>query len=330
MTQIVGSGLTSRVKTPIQDNHLQERASPHPKAARRCPTVAVRFGLFNHVSGGRAFTLIELLVVIAIIAAVVSLLLPALGGARRAGKAAACASNLRQLATLNQQYAFDNDDYLVPAASDIWSTGGGLHRWHGTRRSAAPTANAADTVFDPRIGPLARYLGDERVKECAEFDQSLKDDGAGAYEIGSGGYGYNQLYVGSRHWAEGHYFQSPGQLLGTITTEIADASRTVMFADAAMPQMVGGSLVLAEESFVYPPHFLDDAGRAQPDWGLATPDVHFRHDGRAQAAWCDGHVDARRMDFTLDGPNVYGADSRAAGVGWFGPENNSLFDVRGR
>src|SRR2546421_10123511 len=71
----------------------------------------------------RAFTLIELLVVIALIALLLAILLPSLAASRRCAQAAACASNLRQIATVNLQYASDHSDYLVPAADDIWDTG---------------------------------------------------------------------------------------------------------------------------------------------------------------------------------------------------------------
>ena len=61
----------------------------------------------------RAFTLVELLVVVAVIALLVSLLVPAIAGARRAGQSTACLSNLRQLALAQSAYALSHDGRLV-------------------------------------------------------------------------------------------------------------------------------------------------------------------------------------------------------------------------
>ncbi|MEM8781556.1 MAG: type II secretion system protein [Planctomycetota bacterium] len=54
-----------------------------------------------------AFTLIELLVVIGIIAVLVAILVPVLGNARDAGKAAVCLSNLRSLSQATLAYSAD-------------------------------------------------------------------------------------------------------------------------------------------------------------------------------------------------------------------------------
>jgi prepilin-type N-terminal cleavage/methylation domain-containing protein len=53
----------------------------------------------------RGFTIVELLVVIAIVAVLVALLLPVLGAAREASRAAVCLSNLRQSAAACWAYA---------------------------------------------------------------------------------------------------------------------------------------------------------------------------------------------------------------------------------
>lgn len=62
----------------------------------------------HHPARHAAFTLVELLVVISVIAVLIGILLPALAGARRAGRSSMCLSNLRQLAMISRQYADEN------------------------------------------------------------------------------------------------------------------------------------------------------------------------------------------------------------------------------
>src|SRR5438445_5485466 len=60
----------------------------------------------------RGFTLIELLVVIAIIAVLAALLLPTLGRAKEAARAASCLNNLRQIGIGAMTYSLDNKGRL--------------------------------------------------------------------------------------------------------------------------------------------------------------------------------------------------------------------------
>jgi prepilin-type N-terminal cleavage/methylation domain-containing protein/prepilin-type processing-associated H-X9-DG protein len=60
------------------------------------------------------FTLVELLVVISIIALLVSIMLPALGKARRHAAALLCSNNLRQVGVYANMYSMDNKEYVLP------------------------------------------------------------------------------------------------------------------------------------------------------------------------------------------------------------------------
>src|SRR5262245_40587552 len=69
----------------------------------------------SRLNRNSGFTLVELLVVIGIIAVLISVLLPALGRARKQAARVQCMNTLRQLATANVQYANDWKDWYVPA-----------------------------------------------------------------------------------------------------------------------------------------------------------------------------------------------------------------------
>ncbi len=264
----------------------------------------------------RGFTLIELLVVIAIIGILASLLLPALSRARAKARSSQCINNLRQMYFANTMYADENKGRYCPAAPDIadYSETGNLIRWHGERSSQ-------NEDFDPRRGPLADYLPGHEVKECPEFSEfRRKGEIANAFESGAGGYGYNAAYIGGASYAF-EYDKAP--LHTTLNTAVRKPSETIMFADAAMALPDGG---IIEYSFVEPPNFpTPQKPTGNPDWGYASPSLHFRHNGRVNVIWCDGHATSEKISWTVD-QNIYGGNNRSAALGWFGPKNNYYFD----
>jgi prepilin-type processing-associated H-X9-DG protein/prepilin-type N-terminal cleavage/methylation domain-containing protein len=254
--------------------------------------------VFHSVENSRsaAFTLMELLVVVAVIGLLAAFGLGALPAALGSAQAAACRSNLRQLAAANLAYAADHGRY-VAAAADI--AGKNSIRWHGVRSGKA---------FDGAKGPLAPYLGgggaSAWVRQCPGF----RPEAEGGFEAACGGYGYNALGVGSEICLPGNGVKTE---FGMRPGALARPAATVMFADAAFLKGSGTKAKLIEYSFAEPPQF---AGGGTP-W----PSIHFRHRGKANVAWCDGHVSAEILDRT---------DGRSAGhaLGWFGPDDNGLFD----
>jgi prepilin-type processing-associated H-X9-DG protein len=105
---------------------------------------------------------------------------------------------------------------------------------------------------------------------------------------------------------------------GQRPSAIESPVHTVMFADCAFPQPYGNPRYVIEYSFAEPYHWVFLPGLESGN--RAEPSIHFRHRGKANVVWCDGHVSSEKM--TLEGS----ASFTAWDVGWFGPPDNSLFD----
>jgi prepilin-type N-terminal cleavage/methylation domain-containing protein/prepilin-type processing-associated H-X9-DG protein len=277
----------------------------------------------SHIRHG--FTLVELLVVVAIVALLLAILLPSVGAAKQVARRAVCGSNIRQLHLANTGYASEWRGHYVPAAEDIHDGFGGTRRWHGVRTSAGVSTDPDENTFDPARGPLVSYLGEAgKVKACPSFDDFTEDGALNAFEAGCGGYGYNQQYIGGRNDL---YGTSDRAARSTATVDdVNDPVQTVMFADAAFTGAPPARPII-EYSFAEAPYFQEYALPNVPT-RRASPSIHFRHLERATAQWADGHVSAEQMSF-----NTYSAvtgnwdPSKQQYRGWFGPDDNSLFDL---
>lgn len=103
----------------------------------------------------RAFTLIELLVVISIISLLISILLPALGAARKSAQSVQCQSNMRQIMLVIFTYASDQKD-AVPFTSSVTSKEI-VNRYYSVGRymsKAGYIKNPSDNDYDGSLTSL--------------------------------------------------------------------------------------------------------------------------------------------------------------------------------
>jgi len=240
----------------------------------------------------KGFTFLELMICVVMIAVLALVVFQGARNARMRANQAASTTNLRSLVLANQGYVADHGTYCP--AREVKNR----VRWHGARTGAKDR-------FDPAKGFLSEYFGEsDRVGICPEFRDHI--GGGESFENGSGGYGYNSVYIGGTP-ADPFTPERPSR--------IPNPERTLMFATTAFAKGKG----LQEYPFAEPMRSVTPAGKL--DYPL-QPSVHFRFGGMALVAWCDGRVSAEGMN-GREGENYYGGSNKKSAIGWCGPEDGN-------
>lgn len=227
---------------------------------------------------GSGFTLIELLVVISVIALLISMLLPALRGAREAASQTQCASNIRQQALAVFLYAADRNGWHPVqwgtstefTASNPPGSNQGFGTWPyqiSTYLEISWDGDATKRI--PTSGPATFY--------CPTAEAKGNVQSATPTPRSSLSYGYNRrIWCTATDLPKLEQFKEP-----TITMLMAD------LWDVTNGEVISA---MAKQPWNYPGTFHNTNTELGGGLGGTWGSFAFRHNSRITMSFVDGHI----------------------------------------
>jgi prepilin-type processing-associated H-X9-DG protein len=226
----------------------------------------------------------------------IALLLPTLNRAREHARGVQCLSNLRQMVVMSNMYVTNNQGrYPVAFYFAFDGTTTYHYSWDFTKITTPATTQVV-------TGLLWEGKGTLEIQQCPSFEGS---DNAGGEPYT--GYNYNTSYIGHGEGESTQPSNPPAK-----ATSVRHTAETVIFgdgqyADGANKYMRAPLPNPGDDKFV---------GRFAGTQG-------YRHRGRTNVAFCDGHAESSDARYTA---NADGAVNVAAGTGFLS-KDNELYDL---
>lgn len=248
----------------------------------------------------QGFTLVELLVVLGVASALLALVLPAMRGAREQSRAVGCLNNLRQMMLAAQMYHHANDG-RYPLAT-YWAYRPPIRVTYNWDYVETRDSSTGLRTIEP--GTLWWASADKRVLQCPSFDGKSVGFTGDPYT----GYNYNTSYVGREMDTAGRVPVPPAR-----ASQIRRPSETVVFGDG---EYAAGANKFMRSPFPSPGELLS--------FGRFAGTQGFRHRGRTNAAFADGHARGLSERHTSTVP---GESDRIAPRSGFLSVDNRLYDL---